>query len=156
MITEFTGGKNLIFQMFREKKIFNGEKTPVIPKNILNKIETTRSAQNHLNSLLGCKNAFTNPKPVGLIQHFIKIANLKNDITVLDFFAGSGTTLEAVSKLNQEDGGKRKCILIQKPEELSSKKTNFSSISELCYKRIKIVLSKTEENLKFFKLKIKN
>ena len=149
-------GKEPDFSNVPRKKIFNGEKTPVIPKNILNKIETTRSAQNHLNSLLKCKNAFTNPKPVDLIQHFIKIANLKNDITVLDFFAGSGTTLEAVSKLNQEDGGKRKCILIQKAEKLSDKETEFSSISELCYTRIKIVLSKTEENLKFFRLKRKN
>ncbi|MCI7563616.1 MAG: site-specific DNA-methyltransferase [Spirochaetia bacterium] len=149
-------GKEPDFSNVPRKKIFNGEKTPVIPKNILNKIETTRSAQNHLNSLLKCKNAFTNPKPVDLIQHFIKIANLKNDITVLDFFAGSGTTLEAVSKLNQKDGGKRKCILIQKAEKLSDKETKFSSISELCYTRIKIVLSKTEENLKFFRLKRKN
>ena len=149
-------GKEPDFSNVPRKKIFNGEKTPVIPKNILNKIETTRSAQNHLNSLLKCKNVFTNPKPVDLIQHFIKIANLKNDITVLDFFAGSGTTLEAVSKLNQEDGGKRKCILIQKAEKLSDKETEFSSISELCYTRIKIVLSKTEENLKFFRLKRKN
>ena len=42
---------------------------------------------------------------------------MNSDITVLDFFAGSGTTAQAVHNLNLEDGGKRKCILIQIDEK---------------------------------------
>ena len=42
---------------------------------------------------------------------------MKNAITVMDFFAGSGTTAEAVRNLNDKDGGNRKCILIQLDEK---------------------------------------
>ena len=53
---------------------------------------------------------FTSPKPTKLIKLLLTIANFKN-CYVLDFFAGSGTTLHAVMQLNAEDGGKRQCIL---------------------------------------------
>ena len=64
---------------------------------------------------------------------------MKKNIIVLDFFAGSGTTFEAVVRQNRLDGGKRKCILIQKPEKIQ-KKSRFSTISELCLARMKAVL----------------
>ncbi|PAF55566.1 hypothetical protein CJF60_02245 [Mycoplasmopsis agassizii] len=57
------------------------------------------------------ENLFPYPKPVALIKNLIKLINRK-DITVLDFFAGSGTTGQAVMELNQEDGGNRKFILV--------------------------------------------
>ena len=122
-------------------KIFNGEKSEIIPKNIIDNIETTRSAQKHLDQLLGYKGSFDNPKPVSLIEHFLNICAAKNDCTVLDFFAGSGTTLEAVYNLNQKDGGKRKCILIQKDEPILSKDSPFQSIDKLCVERCKKVLN---------------
>ena len=53
---------------------------------------------------------FTAPKPSKLIWHLLNISDSTNS-TVLDFFAGSGTTLHAVMQLNAEDGGKRQCIL---------------------------------------------
>lgn len=59
---------------------------------------------------------FNYSKPVGLIQHLIRIANKPKDIQVLDFFAGSGTTMHAVLQLNQEDGGRRSCILVTNNE----------------------------------------
>jgi len=52
------------------------------------------------------------PKPVPLIQNLIKIGSDKNSV-ILDFFAGSGTVAHAVMKLNHEDGGKRKFILVE-------------------------------------------
>lgn len=55
-------------------------------------------------------NAFDFPKPSSLISQLIYLSKVKN-CTVLDFFAGSGTTLHAVMQLNAEDGGKRQCIL---------------------------------------------
>ena len=55
-------------------------------------------------------------KPVGLIKHLIKLTQMPNDITVLDFFAGSGTTAEAVLQLNHEDNGNRKFILCTNDE----------------------------------------
>lgn len=58
------------------------------------------------------KNDFPNPKPVGTIERILQIATDKNSI-VLDSFAGSGTTAQAVLNINQEDGGKRKFILVE-------------------------------------------
>lgn len=134
------------------RKIFNGEKTEIIPKNIIDGAESTKSAQNHVDALLDEKNSFDNPKPVDLIEHLISISNMKNDITVMDFFAGSGTTMEAVYNLNGKDGGKRKCILIQKPEEILSRESRFSDIFELCHERVKKVV---KQDILVLKLKEK-
>lgn len=125
------------FDNVPRRKIFNGEKTEIIPKNIIDDVKSTRNAQNYLDSLLDEKNAFDNPKPVELIEHLISICNMKKDILVMDFFAGSGTTMEAVFNLNKSDGGNRRCILVQKPEKITSRKSRFSDISELCLERIK-------------------
>ena len=121
------------------EKIFNGEETQIIPKNIIDGAESTRNAQNYVDLILGEKQCFDNPKPVRLIQRFIQIADMEKNCTVLDFFAGSGTTFEAVVRQNRLDGGKRKCILIQKPEKIQ-KQSRFSTISELCLARMKAVL----------------
>ncbi|MBP5458090.1 MAG: site-specific DNA-methyltransferase [Paludibacteraceae bacterium] len=58
---------------------------------------------------------FSNPKPVGLICYLLNTIVNKQS-TILDFFAGSGTTLHATMKLNAEDGGHRQCILVQQKE----------------------------------------
>ncbi len=107
-------------------KIFNGAESEVIPRNIIEPKETTRAAQHHLDELLGEPGAFDNPKPVSLIEHLIEITRQPKDALILDFFAGSGTTFEAVCALNARDKGKRRSILIQKDE---------NGIFELCKKR---------------------
>jgi len=56
---------------------------------------------------------FKNPKPSALVRKLIKMACDKKDAVILDFFAGSGTTLQAVAQLNSEDGGQRQSILCQ-------------------------------------------
>jgi adenine-specific DNA-methyltransferase len=66
------------------------------------------------NQLFGGR-LFDNPKPTELIKSFIKSLNDTNTI-VLDFFAGSGTTGQAVMELNEQDGGNRKCILVTNNE----------------------------------------
>ncbi len=136
------------FKNVPRQKIFNGEKSKIIPKNIICGAESTRAAQTHLDLVLGEKNAFDNPKPVDLIEHFISISNMKDDILVLDFFAGSGTTMEAVYNLNRADGGKRRCILVQKEEKIDSRKSRFSDIYELCLERVKKVTGKKILELK--------
>jgi adenine-specific DNA-methyltransferase len=73
-----------------------------------------------VDKLLG-KAIFTNPKPTGLIKRCIKTI-IKQDDLILDFFAGSGTTADAVMQLNAEDGGNRKFILAQLPENIDQKK----------------------------------
>jgi len=74
---------------------------------------------------LEMENYFDFPKPVSLIKELVLGATIfsKNDNDIiLDFFAGSGTTGDAVSQLNIEDGGNRKYILIQLPEPIDPKK----------------------------------
>lgn len=63
-----------------------------------------------LNIILMKKNIFKNPKPIGLIEWCLRLFP-NNDAIVLDFFAGSGTTGQAVLELNKEDGGNRQFIL---------------------------------------------
>lgn len=131
------------------RKIFNGEKTEIIPKNIIDGAQSTRSAQNHVDQLLGEKNSFDNPKPVNLIQHLIQIAAMPDDITVLDFFAGSGTTFESVIRQNQQDNGKRRCILIQKPEKIE-KSSLYENIAQLCFTRIKKIIP-PQDGIEFYR-----
>jgi len=67
---------------------------------------------------LDLKDMFTNPKPTSLIKYLINIVGHEHpDITILDFFAGSSTTADAVMQLNAEDGGNRKFIMVQLPEK---------------------------------------
>lgn len=68
-------------------------------------------ATRELKDILGHK-AFDTPKPVALIRWFVSL-HADNDALVLDAFAGSGTTAQAVLSLNQEDGGSRRFILIE-------------------------------------------
>ena len=61
------------------------------------------------------KTPFSNPKPTGLLKFLLNTIN-PNSIKILDFFAGSGTTLHATMQLNAEDGGNRQCILVTNNE----------------------------------------
>ena len=84
--------------------------------SIWNDIETTTNGTQQLEEILGSK-LFTNPKPVGLLDRILKISTTSfKDSLVLDFFAGSGTTLHATMQLNAEDGGNRQCILVTNNE----------------------------------------
>ena len=58
---------------------------------------------------------FSFPKPLHLLIDILKLSS-NPDIKILDFFAGSGTTLHATMQLNEEDGGHRQCILVQQNE----------------------------------------
>jgi len=74
-----------------------------------------------IKSLFCNKRLFNFPKPVSLIKRLMSIGTEKEAI-IMDFFAGSGTTGDAVMQLNAKDGGKRKYILVQLPETIDPKK----------------------------------
>lgn len=76
--------------------------------------EDGRTASSYLESILG-KKKFNNPKPIRLILKLINFSSKKDSI-ILDFFAGSGTTMDATMQLNAEDGGNRQCILVTNNE----------------------------------------
>lgn len=78
-------------------------------------VESNRQAIALIKQIFGSEKIFTNPKPLKLIQRVVSIVGNKNS-TILDFFAGSGTTLHATMQLNAEDGGHRKCILVTNNE----------------------------------------
>jgi len=90
---------------------------------LLNKeIGTAESAKKELSAVLNNdKHGFETVKPTSLIKRLLFHSSSNNDL-ILDFFAGSGTTGDAVMQLNAEDGGNRKYILVQLPEEIDPKK----------------------------------
>lgn len=95
-----------------------------------------------LEKIINTNGVFSYPKPVSLIKNFIN-CNPYKDITVLDFFSGSGTTGQAVMELNAEDGGNRKFILVQLPEAVESKE--YKTIDEIGRKRIELSAQKIKK-----------
>lgn len=78
---------------------------------------TATHGSKELQSLFGGDKVFTSPKPTLLISNLLKLVSTPSrPIIILDFFAGSGTTLHATMQLNAEDGGHRKCILVTNNE----------------------------------------
>ncbi len=76
-----------------------------------------------LRDLLGSSKIFNNPKDTDEIARLIRYSTPEDKTaSILDFFAGSGTTAEAVMRLNAEDGGTRKFILVQIPQPIDAKK----------------------------------
>ena len=79
-------------------------------------------------------------KPLTLIKRLLKSLETENNI-VMDFFSGSGTTAHAVMQLNAEDGGSRRFICVQLPEETDEKsevrKAGFNTIAEIAKERIR-------------------
>ena len=92
---------------------------------------------------------FDGPKPLRLLQRILTIANLKSDSLVLDFFSGSATTAHAVMQLNAEDGGNRKFIMVQLPEQTDEKsdayKAGYKNICEIGKERIRRAGKKVKE-----------
>lgn len=113
--------KTGIWRIFRKDYVpkegaTSKEKSLWIDKNINNENGKERVTQ-----LIG-GGIFDFPKSVSLIQKVLKISSKSNDL-ILDFFAGSGTTGDAVMQLNAQDGGNRKFILVQLDEAIDKKKS---------------------------------
>jgi adenine-specific DNA-methyltransferase len=103
------------------------------------------SGSESIKELFG-NSVFDNPKPVGLIKRLCLAANLGDGEIVLDFFAGSGTTAQAIAELNEADGGRRKFILVNIREETSKNSTaraaGYEHVSEITQARISKVMDK--------------
>jgi len=93
-----------------------------------------------IQAIFGNVNIFDTPKPTALIKELVNLSTNKDDL-VLDFFAGAGTTAQAILQKNQEDGGKRKFILIQLPEWVATEsialKYGFETVAEITKERIR-------------------
>ena len=110
-------------------------------------VGSSHAANEQLAVIVG-KGIFDNPKPVGLLKTCAKIGTEKTEI-ILDFFAGSGATMQAVMELNLEDGGKRQCICVQIPEELEENseayQAGYRSIADITRARIAKVIEKLKK-----------
>ena len=104
----------------------------------------TQKAKKELISLVHFPNSdlvFDTPKPTQLVRRMLQVATSSDESAlVLDFFAGSGTTLEAVLRQNAEDGGNRRCILVQLPEPLDADNVEFSDIAQVARTRVRAVV----------------
>ena len=97
---------------------------------------------------IGFNGEFDFPKPVELIKRCLALSTKEEDIA-LDFFSGSATTAHAVMQLNSEDGGHRKFIMVQLPEETEEKseayKAGYKNICEIGKERIRRAGKKIKE-----------
>lgn len=158
LILEEKNGK----YMFYSKNRLSEDNTKIFKyKNYIKGIagvKGTKEVTNLLNNKI-----FDNPKPLNLIKLICEIGMGKNDI-ILDFFSGSGTTAHSVMKLNAEDNGNRKFIVVQLPQEIEKKqpafKEGYRTIDEIGRTRIinagKIIKeenSNVDCGFKLFKLK---
>lgn len=110
LVNEF--GENSLWNVYTKRYQKDAEEKGKVPPNYIddciNSLGTSRLGD------LGVDFSFA--KPCELIIRLIKYLNKPKDTTILDFFAGSGTTLDSVMQLNAEDGGNRKCILVTNNE----------------------------------------
>lgn len=109
-----------------------------------------QKATRELKELFEGKLYFDFPKPIDLIEQILKIITEKDEY-ILDFFAGSATTSQAVMKLNAEDGGTRKFIMVQLPEILDEKseayKDGYYTICDIGEERIRRAGEKIKKGL---------
>ena len=98
----------------------------------------TDEARKEIQDIFGTQTAFDTPKPVRLIERILRIATKPNDL-VVDFFAGSGTTAHAVMKLNAEDGGNRRFILVSNTE-VTDAEPGKNLCRDVCAERVRRVM----------------
>lgn len=117
----------------------------------------SQSASQELKKLFSNKAYFTYPKPVPLIKRVVELYSNKDSI-ILDFFAGSSTTAEAVVTKNDEDSGHRKYIMVQLEENVDDKsearKAGYQTIDQISRERIRRAAKKLGDTSGFRALKV--
>lgn len=113
------------------------------------RVGTATNGTKELMKIFDGAKLFDTPKPVSLLYKLLMLGNLREDDIVLDFFSGSATTAHAVMKLNAEDGGTRKFIMVQLPEVIDEKsearKAGYANICEIGKERIRRAGKKIRE-----------
>ena len=148
--------KESLLKAFDENRLWFGKNGTSVPrlKKYLSEVQdgvlsntiwfnedvgSTQSSKEMVKKLLN-SNVFDTPKPINYIKKMMQLTCEKNSI-VMDFFSGSGTTAHAVMQLNAEDGGNRRYICVQLPEETDenseARKAGFANIAEIAKERIR-------------------
>ncbi|MBI6819195.1 DNA methyltransferase, partial [Pseudomonas syringae] len=121
--------------------------TKVIRSLLLDNEVSSRRGTGDFEKLFNGK-IFSFPKSVELIRRFVEVGTGEDDI-VLDFFSGSSTTAHAVMKVNAEDGGNRRFIMVQLPEECGQNteafKAGYNTIADIGKERIRRAGCKIKE-----------
>ena len=105
-------------------------------------VGSTRHSKQELSDIFAAESGyelFGTPKPVSLMERIVRIATKPGDI-VLDFFAGSGTTAQAVLNLNKEDGGNRRFILVSSTEA-TAESPDKNLCRDVCAERVRRVVT---------------
>lgn len=136
-----------------EKVYFQeGDVKVIKERSIIFELAGTSEGTKQLTEIFNQKDVFDNPKPSLLIQ-FLLTHTSDTDSIILDSFAGSGTTAQAVLELNKEDGGNRKFILVQLPETLTAKakakSAGYDYVHEITRDRIKKVIELDKHDIGF-------
>lgn len=135
----------------RLKAFLSENQQGVRPQTLLLRtlVGDNQAATREVNALFPEGNVFDTPKPTSLIKHLCHVANVRDGDVVMDFFAGSGTTADAVMQLNAEDGEARHFILVQLPETYNENSLahslGYSNIAETARERIRRVALKLTE-----------
>ncbi len=149
-------GKNGKSRPQFKRFLFEAENKGQTPKSIWDDVDTATDGTKQIQELFKAK-VFSTLKPTGFIKKILSLGTNQNAM-VLDFFAGSSTTADAVMQLNAEDGGNRKFIMVQLPEktyttnsdgtEVPTKggktayEAGFKSIDEISRERIRRAAAK--------------
>lgn len=125
------------------KRFLSEVKQGVVPQTLwtYSEVGHTQDAKKQLLDVLRFESSgdvFSTPKPVQLMERILRIASNPGD-TILDFFAGSGTLAQAVAKLNAEDGGDRRFILVSSTEATDDQ-PDKNLCRDVCAERVRRVL----------------
>lgn len=152
-------------ELIQDKRVWFGENGNNVPRRKLflseakagltphtlwraGEVGTNDSAKKDLIAMFDGVEVFDTPKPVGLIRRMLEITTGKDDL-VVDFFSGSGTTAQAVLELNASDGGSRRYILVQLPEDCdedtSSHASGMATIADIAKERLRRAGKKVKE-----------
>lgn len=124
------------------KRFLSEVKQGIVPQTIwgYDEVGHTQDAKKQYVEILNAEEVFTTPKPVALIKRVVQLSTDPEDL-VLDSFAGSGTTGQAVLDLNKEDGGDRKFILVQIPYDTKgNEKEKFNICQKITTERVRRVI----------------
>ena len=133
--------------MPRLKRFLSDVKQGRVPQTLwfYDEVGHTQEAKKELISLVDFPNSdavFETPKPTRLIRQMLKLGTSgENGDLVVDFFAGSGTTLQAVIEQNAEDGGQRRCIVVQLPEPIDGASDSLKTIADIGRTRVTKAIS---------------
>ena len=132
-----SSGKETWFAVTRTGAIYGYKRRSELQGHVLSVIRNVGTTKQTSNRLARWGVRFSYPKPVLLIRYLIQVFTTPGGIDlVLDFFAGSGTTGEAIVDLNCVDGGGRRFILVQLPETAEGFTEAGSTVFDVCRRRV--------------------